>query len=93
MSIVANYVRLKKLRPRAGLSFRNLARRLAVAYAKWPLLENGRVQEGRPMRKPDLDHLLETAVAKALGVAVPRHLNRRRSPARKPVQRATRRAA
>ena len=29
------------------------------------------------MRKPDLDHLLETAVAKALGVTPPRKLNRR----------------
>ena len=29
------------------------------------------------MRKPDLDHLLEAAVAKALGVPLPRKLNRR----------------
>ena len=29
------------------------------------------------MRKPDLDHLLEAAVAKALGVHLPRNNNRR----------------
>ena len=38
------------------------------------------------MRKPDLDHLLETAVAKALGVTPPRKLNRRMVPARKAQQ-------
>jgi hypothetical protein len=35
------------------------------------------------MRKPDLDHLLETAVAKALGVNLPRKHNRRMVPVRK----------
>ncbi len=35
------------------------------------------------MRKPDLDHLLEAAVAKALGVRLPRKLARRPMPARK----------
>jgi hypothetical protein len=39
------------------------------------------------MRKPDLDHLLETAVARALGVTPPRRLNNRRMvPVRKPAQ-------
>lgn len=43
------------------------------------------------MRTKDLDHLLETAVARALGVTVPRKLVRRAAPARKahsPVRRA-----
>lgn len=43
------------------------------------------------MRKPDLDHLLEAAVAKALGVPLPRKLNQRRATVRKarqPVKRA-----
>ncbi len=35
------------------------------------------------MRKADLDHLLETAVAKALGVNPPRKLNRRMVPTRR----------
>jgi hypothetical protein len=35
------------------------------------------------MRKPDLDNLLETAVAKALGVALPRRHDRRMVPVRK----------
>ncbi len=38
------------------------------------------------MRKSDLDHLLETAVAKALGVPLPRKLNQRRKPSRKEQQ-------
>ena len=38
------------------------------------------------MRKPDLDHLLEAAVAKALGVPLPRKLNRRMTPAKKAQQ-------
>ena len=38
------------------------------------------------MRKPDLDHLLEAAVAKALGVQLPRRLNRRMIPVRKQAQ-------
>lgn len=38
------------------------------------------------MRKPDLDHLLEAAVAKALGVPLPRRLARRMTPARKAQQ-------
>lgn len=38
------------------------------------------------MRKPDLDHLLETAVAKALGVQPPRRLNRRMIPVRRQSQ-------
>jgi hypothetical protein len=38
------------------------------------------------MRKPDLDHLLETAVAKALGVPLPRKLSRRMIPAKKAPQ-------
>jgi hypothetical protein len=38
------------------------------------------------MRKPDLDHLLEAAVAKALGVPLPRKLNRRMVPAKKAQQ-------
>lgn len=44
------------------------------------------------MRKPDLDHLLETAVAKALGVPLPRKLVRRTMPTRK-VQQAIKHAA
>lgn len=44
------------------------------------------------MRKPDLDHLLEAAVAKALGVPLPRKLVRRMTPARK-VQQAIKHAA
>jgi hypothetical protein len=35
------------------------------------------------MRKPDLDHLLEAAVAKALGVPLPRKLGRKMVPVRK----------
>ncbi len=35
------------------------------------------------MRKPDLDHLLEAAVAKALGVSLPAHRRRAQRPARK----------
>lgn len=35
------------------------------------------------MRKPDLDHLLEAAVAKALGVSLPHKHNRRMAPVRK----------
>lgn len=35
------------------------------------------------MRKTDLDNLLETAVAKALGITLPRKHNRRMVPARK----------
>jgi hypothetical protein len=35
------------------------------------------------MRKPDLDHLLEAAVAKALGVSLPHKHNRRMVPVRK----------
>lgn len=35
------------------------------------------------MRKPDLDHLLEAAVAKAIGVTLPRKHNRRMVPLRK----------
>ena len=35
------------------------------------------------MRKTDLDHLLEAAVAKALGVHLPRNNNRKLSAARK----------
>jgi len=35
------------------------------------------------MRKQELDHLLETAVAKALGVNPPRKPNRRMVPVRK----------
>jgi hypothetical protein len=38
------------------------------------------------MRKTDLDHLLETAVAKALGVPLPRKLNQRRTTSRKQQQ-------
>lgn len=39
------------------------------------------------MRKPDLDHLLQTAVARALGVSLPpRKLTRRLVPARKAQQ-------
>ena len=44
------------------------------------------------MRKPDLDRLLETAVAKALGVPLPRRLGRRLPPAR-PAHHPVRRAA
>ncbi len=44
------------------------------------------------MRKPDLDHLLETAVAKALGVPLPRKLARHPAPARK-VQQPVKHAA
>jgi hypothetical protein len=43
------------------------------------------------MRKTDLDHLLEAAVAKALGVSLPHRLKRRMVPVRKaqhPVKRA-----
>ena len=36
------------------------------------------------MRKQELDHLLEAAVAKALGVTLPRKQNRRMVPVRKP---------
>ncbi len=35
------------------------------------------------MRKTDLDSVLETAVAKALGVPLPRRLHRRMVPVRK----------
>ena len=35
------------------------------------------------MRKLDLDHLLEAAVAKALGVSLPHRHNRRMMPVRK----------
>jgi hypothetical protein len=35
------------------------------------------------MRKPDLDHLLEAAVAKALGVTLPHKANRRMVPVKK----------
>ena len=35
------------------------------------------------MRKSDLDHLLEAAVAKAVGVSLPQKHNRRMVPARK----------
>ena len=35
------------------------------------------------MRTKDLDQLLETAVAKALGVSLPRKMNRRMVPVRK----------
>ena len=38
------------------------------------------------MRKADLDHLLETAVAKALGVSMPRKAARRMTPVRKTQQ-------
>lgn len=38
------------------------------------------------MRKTDLDHLLEAAVAKALHVHLPRNQNRRMVPVRKPMQ-------
>jgi hypothetical protein len=34
------------------------------------------------MRTKDLDHLLEAAVAKALGVSLPRKMNRRIMPVR-----------
>jgi hypothetical protein len=44
------------------------------------------------MRKPDIDHLLEAAVAKALGVPLPRKLNRRVVPAKK-VQQPVKHAA
>lgn len=38
------------------------------------------------MRRSDLDHLLETAVAKALGVSLPRRPVRRMVPLRKQAQ-------
>lgn len=46
------------------------------------------------MRKSDLDHMLEVAVAKALGVKLP-HLRTATRPARKPAHahRAVKRAA
>jgi hypothetical protein len=43
------------------------------------------------MRKPDLDHLLEAAVAKALGVSLPHKHARRMVPVRRavhPIKRA-----
>ena len=44
------------------------------------------------MRKTELDHLLEAAVAKALGVKLPRAINaaprRTRKPAHRPVKHA-----
>lgn len=45
------------------------------------------------MRKPDLDHLLEAAVAKALGVAMPYKRNRRMVPMRKAAQHPVKHAA
>ena len=44
------------------------------------------------MRKQELDHLLEAAVAKALGVTLPRKNSRRMVPVRK-TQQSVRRAA
>jgi hypothetical protein len=44
------------------------------------------------MRKADIDHLLEAAVAKALGVHLPR-MNRKMIRSRKPVQPPVRHAA
>lgn len=44
------------------------------------------------MRKPDLDHLLEAAVAKALGVSLPR-LNRKMTPARRTAHHPVKHAA
>jgi hypothetical protein len=38
------------------------------------------------MRKTELDHLLETAVAKALGVKLPRRMNAAHRPMRKSAQ-------
>jgi hypothetical protein len=77
---VANCVGDKKFRPPPRLSFRNLAAAVSVASLKGPT----RPQEGTTqMRKLDLDHLLEAAVAKAIGVPLPRKLGRRVVPARK----------
>ena len=45
------------------------------------------------MRKPDLDPLLEAAVAKALGVALPHKHNRRMVPIRKTAQHPIKHAA
>jgi hypothetical protein len=44
------------------------------------------------MRKQDLDHLLETAVARALGVTLPR-LRRKMTPAKRTVHHPVKRAA
>ena len=45
------------------------------------------------MRKTDLDHLLETAVAKALGVKMPRNIHAARRPVRKSAHRPIKHAA
>jgi hypothetical protein len=45
------------------------------------------------MRKTELDHLLETAVAKALGVKLPRSVHAVRRPARKSAHRPIKHAA
>jgi hypothetical protein len=45
------------------------------------------------MRKTDLDHLLEAAVAKALGVKLPRNIHAARRPARKSAHRPIKHAA
>jgi hypothetical protein len=44
------------------------------------------------MRKPDLDHLLEAAVAKALGVNLPR-ASRKMTPAKRTAHHPVKRAA
>lgn len=45
------------------------------------------------MRKTDLDHLLEAAVAKALGVKLPRTIHAAHRPARKNAHRPIKHAA
>ena len=45
------------------------------------------------MRKTELDHLLEAAVAKALGVKLPRNLHAAPQRARKPAHRPVKHAA
>lgn len=45
------------------------------------------------MRKAELEHLLEAAVAKALGVKLPVRANRKRTPVRKSTQSSMRHAA
>jgi hypothetical protein len=78
--IVANCVADKKFPARLTLSFGNPARDRLVASSKClPLEAPGRTVR---MRKQDLDHLLEAAVAKALGVTLPRK-HRRMVPVRK----------
>jgi hypothetical protein len=81
IKIVANCVGDKKFRPAVTLSFGNPQQERVVASAK--RAAHGRSGRTVRMRKPDLDHLLEAAVAKALGVQLPHKHNRRMIPVRK----------